>query len=138
MPRHPIYIPLLPKNAQAVIGKVHKNTEPAMKILQREGFCFNNMVDIFDAGPVVSCPRDKIRTARESIKAPVAQIINKQIESQSYVVSNALREFRACQANLFFDKNDGVIMTAQVAEALNVNIGDSVRYATLRPEKKQP
>ena len=138
MPRHPIYIPLLPKEAQEVIGKVHKNTEPAVKILESEGFRFHNMVDIFDAGPVVSCPRDEIRTVRESIKARVAQITNNEpIDSPRYVVSNARLEFRACQCNLAFDGQGGVVLTLPVAEALNANAGDNVRYATLRPEKKQ-
>ena len=30
-PRHPIYIPLLPDDAQATIAKVHQHTEPAKK-----------------------------------------------------------------------------------------------------------
>ena len=137
MPRHSIYIPLLPKEAQDVIGKVHEKTAPALKILQGEGFRFQNMVDIFDAGPVVSCPRDEIRTARESIKAPIAEITNKSIDSPPYVVSNARREFRACQCNLVFDGQGDVILTSPVAEALNVNAGDNVRYATLRPQEKQ-
>src|SRR5262249_22653987 len=38
MPSHPIYIPLLPKEAQAVIGQVHEQTRPALKILEDEGF----------------------------------------------------------------------------------------------------
>jgi arginine N-succinyltransferase len=137
MPRHSIYIPLLPKKAQAVIGKVHEKTGPALKILRGEGFRFHNMVDIFDAGPVVSCPRDEIRTARDSIKAPITQSTGKSIDSQPYVVSNARREFRACQCNLAFDAHGGVILTSSVAEALNANVGDNVRYATLRPQEKQ-
>jgi arginine N-succinyltransferase len=137
MPRHSIYIPLLPKEAQDVIGKVHEKTAPALKILQGEGFRLQNMVDIFDAGPVVSCPRDEIRTARESIKAPIAEIIDKSIDSPPYVVSNARREFRACQCNLAFDGQGGVFLTSSVAEALNADAGDNVRYATLRPQEKQ-
>ncbi len=138
MPRHAIYIPLLPKAAQDVIGKVHKYTEPALKILQREGFCINDMVDIFDAGPVVSCPRDKIRTVRESVKAPVAQISDQPIDSPPYVMSNTPREFRACQCNLAFDDRGGPIVESSVAEALNVSVGHDVRYVALRPKKKQP
>ena len=137
MPRHPIYIPLLPKEAQAVIGQVHEKTKPALKILQGEGFRFQNLVDIFDAGPVVSCPRDEIRTVRESMNAPIEQITNEPIDSPPYVVSNARREFRACQCNLAFGDQGGVILTSQVSRALNTNVGDNVRYATLRAEKKQ-
>jgi arginine N-succinyltransferase len=137
MPRHSIYVPLLPKEAQEVIGRVHKYTEPALKILQREGFRFHNMVDIFEAGPIVSCPRDEIRTVRESVTAPVAQITRQATDSPAYVVSNARLDFRACQANLAIDDN-GVILTAQVVEGLDVRVGDKVRYALLRPEKDRP
>ena len=38
MPKLPIYINLLSPEAQAVIGKVHDNTRPALKLLEREGF----------------------------------------------------------------------------------------------------
>ena len=66
MPTHPIYVPLLPKKAQEVIGKVHPNTEPALKLLESEGFAFNQEVDIFEAGPVVSCDKSEIRCVKES------------------------------------------------------------------------
>ncbi len=55
MPKHPIYIPLLPAEAQEVIGRVHPDTEPALKMLEDEGFRRCGMVDIFEAGPVVRC-----------------------------------------------------------------------------------
>jgi len=34
----------------------------AVKNLQSEGFRFSDMVDIFDAGPIIVCERDSIRT----------------------------------------------------------------------------
>ena len=33
MPKHPIYIPLLPQKAQEVIGEVHDNTRPALSLI---------------------------------------------------------------------------------------------------------
>jgi arginine N-succinyltransferase len=74
MPVHPLYIPLLPPAAQAVIGRVHPETEPALAILVREGFAFTGMVDIFEAGPIVSCRRDELRLVRESVRSIVAAI----------------------------------------------------------------
>jgi len=59
MPKHPIYIPLLPPEAQAVIGNVNDASRTALSILEREGFEFNGMVDIFEAGPVVQAHRDR-------------------------------------------------------------------------------
>jgi len=72
MPRHPIYIPLLPADAQAVIAEVHPDTHPALRILQAEGFAYSGMVDIFEAGPVVRARLSEIRAARESRAATVA------------------------------------------------------------------
>jgi arginine N-succinyltransferase len=75
MPEHPIYIPLLPFSAQAVIGKVQPETEPAMALLRGEGFELTDMVDIFDAGPVVRCKVREIRSVRDSIKAVVGEVL---------------------------------------------------------------
>ena len=50
MPKHPIYIPLLPKDAQDVIGKVHEQTEPALKLLEAEGLRDRDVGDRAERG----------------------------------------------------------------------------------------
>ena len=60
MPKYPIYVNLLSKDAQAVIGQVHANTRPAIELLKNEGFTFNGYVDIFDAGPTVEAKIENI------------------------------------------------------------------------------
>ncbi|GAB6063216.1 arginine N-succinyltransferase [Deferrisoma palaeochoriense] len=72
MPTHPIYVPLLPREAQEVIGRVHPETEPALALLRQEGFEPLGFVDIFDGGPVVGCDRPAIRTVRETRVVPAA------------------------------------------------------------------
>ncbi len=71
MPQHPLYVDLLPAEARAVIGKCHRAGEGARSLLEWEGFTFSNVVDIFDAGPLLSAARDGIRTLRESRRAPI-------------------------------------------------------------------
>src|SRR5438046_10223693 len=66
MPRHPIYLPLLRPEVQAVVGRVHHDTEPALALLRAEGFEPVNEVDIFDAGPLVRANVDEIRTIRQA------------------------------------------------------------------------
>lgn len=66
MPQHPIYVDLLPQAARDVIGRCHGAGEGAERLLQWEGFTFSNVVDIFDGGPLMSAPRDHIRTLRET------------------------------------------------------------------------
>jgi arginine N-succinyltransferase len=66
MPHYPIYIRLLPREAQAVIGIPHETTRPALALLEREGFRFEGCIDVFDAGPTIHAPLAQIRTVRES------------------------------------------------------------------------
>jgi arginine N-succinyltransferase len=146
MPRHPIYVPLLPAEAQAVIGHVHPQTEPALKILQSEGFAFSGMVDIFEAGPIVRCRRDEIRTVRMSRRAKVEEIVDHELKAEECVVGSTRRDFRACKASVETTpggapgsggdsggtSGGGVRITSATALALQVKVGDHVRTVPLR------
>ena len=67
MPRYPIYADLLPEQARSVIGKPHPDAEPALALLKAQGFRFNNVVDIFDAGPCVDAYVEDIHLVRDSL-----------------------------------------------------------------------
>jgi arginine N-succinyltransferase len=135
MPTHPIYVSLLPAEAQRVIGQVHDSSKPALKNLEAEGFRFNGMVDIFDAGPCVGCARDRIRTVRESRTAVIQGIAAGKIESPTYMIGRSRGEFRACIGPLEIGPGGQASLESGCAAALNVQPGESIRYATLRPEK---
>jgi arginine N-succinyltransferase len=134
MPTHPIYVPLLPAEAQRVIGKVHESSLPALKNLEAEGFTFNGMVDIFDGGGCVSCGRDDIRTVRLSRSGIVEKIVDDVIESPTFMIGSFSPAFRATIGALRSGDGDRVCVESRVASALNVSMGASIRYATLRPE----
>jgi arginine N-succinyltransferase len=137
MPKHPIYIPLLSPEAQAVIGKVHEQTEPAMRMLENEGFRQCGRVDIFDSGPVVRCPLAEIRTVRTSLLAPISEIVDGPFEAEPYLICNARQEFRACHGPLQLLPDGTVRIGIQQAMAMKIKVGDSVRFATPRPGKVQ-
>jgi arginine N-succinyltransferase len=132
MPKHPIYIPILPKPAQEVIGRVHPKTRPARKLLEGEGFGDSGMVDIFEGGPILRCPRDEIRSIRESSRAPVVDLTDSSIEGHRFLVSNAKRDFRAVSTEIQ-RQSIGVVLTQTAADALGVKKGDTVRFAAERP-----
>jgi len=132
MPTHPIYIPLLPKEAQEVIGKCHEQSKPALNILLEEGFRFNDMVDIFDAGPIVQCRRDEIRAVKESRKAVVREIDDQVKSTEPTIVSAVKKEFRVCRGDLELQSNEGVKISSQTARALGAQVGDSIRFVALR------
>ncbi len=133
MPKYPIYVPLLPADAQAVIGRAHDQGQQAMKTLQGEGFTFNGMVDIFDGGPCIACQRDDIRTVRQSRIAPVAGIVDLPAARATHIVARADGVFRAC-ADVIEQADNAVRIGRECASVLHVGEGDSVIYAPLRPE----
>lgn len=135
MPRHPIYLPLLPPAAQAVVGRVHPETAPALAILEAEGFRDTGMVDIFDAGPIVSCRRDELRLVRESRRAPVAAIADAGPGAAAWLVGTTVTAFRACATPADVRDDGAVALPREAAEALGVVPGDTVRLGSVRPPR---
>ncbi len=131
MPKLPIYISLLSKEAQAVIGQVHENTKPALSLLEREGFTCRNYVDIFDGGPTVECDVKNIESVRHSFRAKVE--IREHSSDINYLISNtSFEHFRAVTTKAAYDQaSDCVILAPDAAKALQVEQGDMVRMLAL-------
>ncbi len=125
-PRHPIYVDLLPEPARAVIGKVHPQGVPAMALLESEGFRPNGLVDIFDAGPTVTCGRDNIRTVRDARRMTVAIASEVEAELPSLISTDSVAAFRAVRQRSALE-GDVATLTQETAEALKVQAGDTVR-----------
>jgi arginine N-succinyltransferase len=104
MPHYPIYTHMLSQAAQGVISMPHQATAPALAMLEAEGFHRNGYVDIFDAGPVVSCDRDSIRAVKESRILTVTEFDNNiplNSPSDALVVSNQqFKDFRCILVSL--------------------------------------
>jgi len=128
-PRHPIYIDLLPEPARAVIGKVHPQGVPAMALLESEGFRPNGLIDIFDAGPTVSCQRDNIRTVRDARALTVAVADEVEAELPALISTNSVGGFRAVRQRTHIE-GDTATLTRETADALKVRAGDAVRVKT--------
>lgn len=136
MPKYPIYLPMLPDAARAVVGKVHEHTEPALRMLQSEGFNFNGLVDIFDGGPVVEAFVHNIRTVRETIRKDVL-VTRKPVDEESasplvMICNESFRDFRVTRIPAAWLRYDVVRLPPSVAEALQVESGDRVRLAPLK------
>ena len=123
MPQHPIYIDLLPADARAVIGQCHKDGEGARSLLNWEGFTFSNVVDIFDGGPLVSAPRDHIRTKRESRLVRVRADDNIASPKRALMAVPRMQDYRCTQARVAVDA-DGVRTNAATLRALGLASGD--------------
>ncbi|PWV61042.1 arginine N-succinyltransferase [Plasticicumulans acidivorans] len=132
MPKFPVYIRLLPQDAQAVVGEPHPHTRPAYELLLREGFRFEGCVDVFDAGPTLHCPRADIRGVRKSRVAELAWVVDRVPPGPRQMVANTwLDRYRALAAPLMQTDDGRIIIGAEAAEALGVEPGDSVRFTEL-------
>ena len=141
MPKYPIYVPFLSADAQAVIGRVHENTEPALALLEQEGFRKNNYLDIFDAGPSVQCRLRDIRAVRASrlfrvkVRKDVAAIKEPKLDT-AMVCNRQFANWRVVTCSRFNFTNDQVTLTPEQAEILGVGEGDVVRAVGMSPEHK--
>lgn len=124
MPRHPIYVDLLSPEAQAVVGVVHDNTRPAIKLLESQGFRFQGYVDIFDAGPTVECAREHIKGVRESQKFQ-AKVSSGAGDSNVILCNTSMPDLSMIKANVSIDE-DTLMLKPEDAQLLNIADGDDV------------
>ncbi len=141
MPKYPIYLPFLSKEAQKVVGLVHENTEPARAMLEAEGFNFNGFIDIFDGGPAIEAFVNNIRAVRESFKLH-AQVVKNLKDTNGnnqplYLVSNrAFSNYRVALVSGSSICQDTVDISVELAEQLQIRSGDIVRAVSLREVKR--
>ena len=138
MPRHPVYVNLLPAAAREAIATVHADTAPARAMLEQEGFRYEGYVDIFDAGPTVECARDNVDAIRRASvmtctlgeEDPVPDSLTDDI---LWLVCN--RQFATWRALVTAapPRVDRFPLLPYAAEALGVVEGDSVRAVPLAP-----
>jgi arginine N-succinyltransferase len=121
MPRHAIYIAMLPESARAVIGLPHPSGRAAMRMLENEGFAFENYVDIFDGGPTMTVRTDQIRTIRDATDVELSGVAAGG--TPSLIATGRLAEFRACLGDVGAQTIDPVS-----AAALDVAAGDSISF----------
>ena len=74
LPQSPIYVPLLPEEAQWAIGQLNPVAEVPFDILMAEGFESETYVDVFDGGPIVDAQVSTLRTVSQSRAAPATWV----------------------------------------------------------------
>ncbi len=128
LPEYPLYIELLPKEAQEVIGQIHPNTHPAFAILKKEGFTPCGLYDIFDAGPILKAKKNEIRSIVKSRSAILLDNATSLPESPLYILSNDKTDFRACLSPIQFKSRQEAFLPAAIADSLMIQPGDPFRY----------
>lgn len=129
MPRHPIYINLLPYSAQRVIGKVHPDTEPALRLLLNEGFQLTDEIDIFDAGPLLFAKLDALRIWKQI--QPATAAVNPDptgTNTRRCLITNAKLDFRALISKAVIEDSGRLLLPADDMAALELDAANHIHY----------
>lgn len=132
MPKDPVHVNLLSAEAQAVIGKPNRYSLPAMKMLEAEGFYFNNYIDIFDGGPTIQCKLDQIESVRLARRVSVCDTTGSAGEANTWLISNGrLENYRIIMADT--EANDEqIVLSDRHKRLLDVVSGDEVHFLPLK------
>lgn len=130
MPHYPVYVPLLPGEAQAAMGQVHAEGELPFRILSDEGFEPDEYIDIFDGGPILRAHRNALRSFSQSMirTAVAASEPEDGLAKGMYLIAaNREENFRSVVAECTTpEMSECVALTQDVLRALDVGQGDSV------------
>ena len=128
MPKHPIYTAMLTETARAAIGLPHPSGRAAMRMLENEGFAFENYVDIFDGGPTMTARTDQVRSIAEARNDRVVEIdADGDGGKDALVATGTLAAFRATFGRIRA-LDDGVALSRDAAQALGVASDDYVTH----------
>ncbi|WP_018075447.1 arginine N-succinyltransferase [Novosphingobium nitrogenifigens] len=129
MPKHPVYVAMLPEGARQVIGLPHPTGRAAMRMLEEEGFAAEGYVDIFDGGPTMTARTDRVRSIAEARTATVTHVRALEGTGQArraLVATGRLSDYRCAYGELAEDGPDGVVLDPVAAAALGVSAGDTI------------
>ena len=131
MPKHPVYIAMLNDAARQVIGKPHPTGRAAMRMLEEEGFAWENYVDIFDGGPTMTARTDQIRSVREARDSRIAVLDDRLGENREgtkcLVSTGRLASFRTAYGWIK-PHDDGIALDPDCAKVLGVEPGETVTH----------
>ncbi|HEX2530729.1 MAG TPA: arginine N-succinyltransferase [Burkholderiaceae bacterium] len=129
MPHYPVYVPLLPGEAQAAMGQVHVEGEVPLRILSEEGFEPDEFIDIFDGGPILRAHKHALRSFSASMPRRVADGAPEAAATRTrYLVASAKPgSFRAVLADCApVELTEWVALPAKAMRGLAVDAGDPV------------
>ncbi|EEG08277.1 arginine/ornithine succinyltransferase subunit alpha [Pseudogulbenkiania ferrooxidans] len=137
MPAYPIYVPLLPDEAQNAIGQVHPDFERPFMLLTSEGFEADNYLDIFDGGAVLTADVDRLWTVECSGTYPVEVSVSLPPSATTMLLSNGCTDRFAAVAARVALVNGMALMTQDVAQVLALSNGQPVRVVPLHEAKEK-
>lgn len=131
MPQSPIYVPLLPEEAQWAIGQLHPVAELPFSILMDEGFDGDTYINLFDGGPTADGRVPMLKTVAGRRIVVVSAMAETAEGTAWHLFANTRREdFRVIAAPITAAAN-AVALPAAVSSALLCAVGDRLAASPL-------
>lgn len=131
MPKHPVYIAMLQESAKTVIGVPHPSGRAAMRMLENEGFAWENYIDIFDGGPTMTARTDQICSIRDAKDVTITHVSDAvgehKLGEKKLITLGRLHAFKAAYGWID-DQGDNVMIDTDSAQVLGISAGDLVTY----------
>jgi arginine N-succinyltransferase len=129
MPHYPVYVPLLPGDAQAAMGQIHPSGQLSFNLLTEEGFEADEYIDIFDGGPILQAHKNALRSFCGSSlrRVDTAARAGAPESLVKYAVASNEGDFRAITvACPPVETGEVVCLPLEAREALKVEPGENV------------
>lgn len=133
MPQSPIYVPLLPEEAQWAIGQLHPEAELPFGILLDEGFDTETYVDIFDGGPTVDARVAMLKTVARSRRVS-AVVADAPADGPWHLVASTQRQGFAALLRQLHKGAEAAPVNAHTLAQLQATAGQPLRVAALEGE----
>ncbi len=127
-PKHPIYTAMLSETARAAIGIPHPSGRAAMRMLENEGFAYENYVDIFDGGPTMIARTDQVKSVRDACRATLIATDSDGGDA-AMVASGQLQDFR-CAFGLLRQTGTGIVIDRDCASRIAAPIDSEILFVS--------
>jgi len=135
LPKEPIYLTLLPTEARRVVGAVGRETLPARRMLEKIGFTHTDLVDPFDAGPILEAVTDEIPLVAATRRTEARALDDETRATHSAIVSSDDADEGGFRAVLVPARLHGeeLEVSRRALEAIRVDVGAEVGLTPLAP-----
>lgn len=141
MPQYPVYVPLLPPEAQLAIGQLHPAGELPFRLLIDEGFGADTYIDVFDGGPTLEAPVAGLASWRHNRRCRAARADDGPADAGGtagvphLLANTSTQQFRATIAALpvgwAVGADNAVPLSPALLALLELAPGDDVRVVPL-------
>ncbi|WP_306252627.1 arginine N-succinyltransferase [Parvularcula sp. IMCC14364] len=126
MPKYPIYTEMLPQEVRDILGKPHDNSKPAMDLLLSQGFRYNNLIDIFDAGPSIEADMKDVKTIQDAGRRKAVSGGAVTDGRKALVSTLGLSGFSCIQVETATPDSEEIPLTDKMMQELGITTGDDV------------